>query len=144
MAGGNLAEFVELDVQDKNIANFQDNENSNKQKKNLEAFKNTLTIPPLILHQGFKVLNQENFEIQDVGQMSKPTISAFLREKMESQYLEEQERKRNAKKKKGGIDQGNKPIAKGPGTGLPIEHGGTPINLEALEIEYETMKNEYN
>jgi hypothetical protein len=110
----------------------------------LEPFKINRDIPPLMVHAVFKTIKKQDLdaEKQMENERKAEKMSSFLKEKMENQYLEDKKRRKELvmRKKKGlPFDHllpekavNSKAQPKGPGT------------LEALEVEYDTLKNEYN
>jgi len=132
-----------------------DNEEDNDK---FDAFKNTLVIPPLFLHQ---VYREENDPINTVSQMQKSKLQneyqtkfcVFIDEKMRKQYYADIERnqkmkldrkKKNTSNKKDifyDSDDDNFDAILGKKSKFK---GKNPINNAELEIEYETLKNEYD
>jgi len=119
---------------------------TSKNEEELEPFKAPKDTPPLMLIPAYKTIvkqdAEKNGKKEDKREEDrKGGMSIYLKEKLEHQ-LEERKRKekdiRNRKKK--GLPYEELLQSSHPSTALK----GAPPTLEALENEYERLKNDYN
>jgi hypothetical protein len=142
--GNEKVKYVELFVNQNQKSLHGSSDKLTLDKDILEPFKINRDVPPLMIHAVFKTIKKQDLEAEKLMENERKAekMSTFLREKMENQYLEDKKRRRElAMRKKKGLPfdhllpekaVNSKAQPKGPGT------------LEALEVEYDTLKNEYN
>ena len=119
-----------------------------KEDKDLEAFKVSREAPPIMLSSVYKSIVKQDAEkvIKKEGdkkdEATNKGFSCFIKDKLEFQYLEQKKKeKENKLRKKKGL-----PVENTTAPSKVTQQGGKvdPQTIEALEIEYEKLKNDYN
>jgi hypothetical protein len=118
-----------------------------KEEKELDPFK-VIRDPPIMTSLVYKTIMAQDADkltkkdADKKDESSHKGYSCFIKDKLEFQYLEQKKKdKENKLRKKKGlpIDDGN-----GPSKTAQQQGKVDPQTIEALEIEYEKLKNDYN
>jgi hypothetical protein len=142
--------FAEINVQPQKLKPSMTIEPQKAGHEMAEVIKPSKDVPPLMRHQVFSSIVKQDVEavrpFDKKEEQKKEKISSFVKEKLESQYLEQKriEKLIKERKKKGLVVDEAMLSALGVRNTAPTGSKADMQTLEALENEYERLKNEYN
>lgn len=142
--------FAEINVQPQKLKPITTLEPQRPGHDVAEVIKPPKDVPPLMRHQVFGTIVKQDVEaakaFEKKEEHKKDKMSTFVKEKLEAQYLEQKriEKLIKERKKKGMLIDEAWLSALGVRNTAPTGSKADMQTLEALENEYERLKNEYN